>query len=307
LLVCLPIFTKAQASDPQHWAVSLSDDYYVLPDITYSTANNHELKLDLYLPGNPKQPAPTLIFIHGGGWVEGKKEYMALKLLPFMAMGFAVANVEYRLASSSPAPAAVEDCRCALGWVIDHAKDFKLDTARIVLAGNSAGGHLALITGMLPPQNPFDRQCPHVGNTRFTEGTQPPLKVAAIINFYGITDLPDLLDGPNAKHYAIEWFGSISNRDELARQVSPINNVRADLPPIITIHGDKDNIVPYSQAVRLHAALDKAGVPNRLLTIPGRSHGGFSKQEDLNSFDEIQEFLRKYKILEDGVKPHTSS
>ncbi len=95
----------------------------------------------------------------------------------------------------------------------------------------------------------------------------------------------------------MEWFGSMSNREDLARQVSPINYVRAGLPPIITIHGDEDDIAPYSQAVRLHAALDKAGVPNQLVTIHGRKHDGFNRQEMVSSYAAIREFLRKHSIL----------
>jgi dipeptidyl aminopeptidase/acylaminoacyl peptidase len=95
----------------------------------------------------------------------------------------------------------------------------------------------------------------------------------------------------------MEWFGSMSNRKELAQQVSPITYVRAGLPPIITIHGDEDDIVPYSQAVRLHSALDKVGVPNQLVTIHGAKHDGFSRQALIDSFATIREFLRKYNIL----------
>jgi dipeptidyl aminopeptidase/acylaminoacyl peptidase len=149
----------------------------------------------------------------------------------------------------------------------------------------------------VPAGNAFDRQCPADNSTRWNQATELPLKVAAIINWFGITDVRELIDGPNAKHYAMEWFGSMSNREELARQVSPMNYVRAGLPPIITIHGDEDDIVPYGQAVRLHAALDKAGVPNQLVTIRGRKHGGFNRQELLNSYATVREFLRKNNIL----------
>ena len=95
---------------------------------------------------------------------------------------------------------------------------------------------------MLPVNSIFDRQCPTNDSTRWTNGTEPQVHVAAIVNWYGITDVAEIIDGPNAKHYAIEWFGSISNRQELAQQLSPISYVRAGLPPIITIHGDEDNM-----------------------------------------------------------------
>jgi len=288
---------QAQSPGSDRWVDYVSGDYNIVPDITYSIRNNTELKLDLYLPNVQTTPLPTLVLFHGGGWVAGQKERNVMQLLPYLSMGWVVINVQYRLAPNSLAPAAVEDTRCALRWVYSQAKNYNIDTSRIVLTGGSAGGHLALITGMLPPQSVFDRGCPTDNSTRWIDGTEPPLKVAAIVNWFGITDVADLIEGPNAKHYAIEWFGSLSNRLELARQVSPINHVRAGLPPVITFHGDEDNIVPYSHAVRLHAALDKAGVPNQLVTIRGAKHGGFNRQALVNSFDAIREFLRKHKIL----------
>lgn len=130
--------------------------------------------------------------------------------------------MEYRIARNSLEPAAVEDCRCALRWATANAKQYILDASKFVLTGTSAGGHLGLITGMLPAQSVFDRQCPAADSIRWAKATEPEAKVAAIINWFGITDVADLIDGANAKHYAIEWFGSMGNRQELARQVSPI-------------------------------------------------------------------------------------
>jgi acetyl esterase/lipase len=288
---------QGQAPGPDKWAEYIAAEYDILPNITYATANNTELKLDLYLPRNRSTLHPTLMLFHGGGWVDGQKERNVLWFLPYLSFGWAVVNVEYRVARNSLAPAAVEDCRCALRWVTYHAKEYGIDTSKIVLTGTSAGGHLALITGMLPAQSPFDRQCPTDSSTRWREATEPQMNVAAILNWFGITDVADLIEGPNAKHYAVEWFGSLSNRQELARQVSPINYVRAGLPPIITIHGDGDDIAPYNHAVRLHAALDKAGVPNQLVTIRGAKHGGFNREVMVNSFAAIKEFLRKNNLL----------
>src|SRR5262249_33512934 len=122
------------------------------------------------------------------------------------------------------------------------------------------------------------------------------LKVAAIVNWFGITDVVDLLDGSNMKGYAVAWLSSMTNREEIARRVSPLTYVRSGLPPIITIHGDADPVVPYSHAVRLQEALNKAGVPNQLVTIPGGKHGGFSKDETLRAFTAIREFLSKHGL-----------
>ena len=108
---------------PAPVSVERMTDYLVYPHIVYRTANNVPLKLDLYLPpGERKPPVPVVMVIHGGGWVAGDKEEAGLTFLPYLAMGRAAVNVEYRLAESSPAPAAVEDCRCALGWILQNAE-----------------------------------------------------------------------------------------------------------------------------------------------------------------------------------------
>jgi acetyl esterase/lipase len=184
-----------------------------------------------------------------------------------------------------------------LRWITNHAREYSLDASKFVLTGTSAGGHLSLITGMLPANTVFDRQCVVDGGARWNTATVPEVKVAAIVNWFGIGDVADLLEGPNAKNYAREWFGSMNNPQELAKQLSPVNYVRAGLPPIITIHGEFDDVAPYSHAVRLHAALDKAGVPNQLVTIKGRKHGGFNRDEMVQSYAAIREFLRKNGLL----------
>lgn len=281
--------SQAQLSETATWAATIADTYRVVPNITYSVANNYELKLDVYAPRTTRGPNPILLFIHGGGWVVGTKEATFMWLMPYLEMGWAVVNVEYRLAKVSLAPAAVEDCRLALRWVFTHAKDYGFDTTKVVVSGGSAGGHLALTTGMLPFSAGFDRP-----TEWFIRNENP--KVAAIINWFGITDVADLLDGPNMKEYAVSWFGSMSNREEMAKRVSPLTYVRKDLPPILTIHGTADQLVPYSHATRLHEALTKAGVPNQLLTIPNGKHGGFTREEMLKAYTTIREFLAKHNL-----------
>ena len=283
--------------ETSRWVDYASVDYDVRADITYSVANNTDLKLDLYLPRDVKTPRPTLVLFHGGGWVDGAKERNVMYLLPYLSMGWTVVNVEYRIARNSLAPAAVEDCRCSLRWIVYHAKEYNIDTSKIVLTGTSAGGHLSLIAGMLPMGNPFDRQCPTDSSTKWNSGTEPEIKVAAIVNFFGIADVADLLDGPNAKHYAMEWLGSRADRVELAKQLSPVNYAKAGGPPVITIHGENDNVAPYSGAVRLHDALQKAGVKNRLITIKGRGHGGFSREEMVSSYAAVREFLQAAGVI----------
>ncbi len=281
---------QGQLSETAAWAATIADNYRIVPDITYSVANNYELKLDVYAPRATAGPNPTLLFIHGGGWVTGSKESAQMWLMPYFEMGWAVVNVEYRLAKVSLAPAAVEDCRMALRWIFLHAKEYGFDTTKVVVTGGSAGGHLALTTGVLTSSAGFDH--PLEWSTQ-----RQSIKVAAIINWYGITDVVDLLADPNTMEYALSWFGSMSNREEMAKRVSPLTYVRKDLPPILTIHGTADQLVPYSHATRLHEALTKAGVPNQLVTIPNGRHGGFTREEMLKIYATIREFLGKYNLM----------
>jgi acetyl esterase/lipase len=284
IAILLPVGGRAQQLSPTAtWAARAANQYQIFPSITYLVANNYEAKLDIYKRRDTTGPQPTLIWIHGGGWVGGAKESALMSLMPWFEMGWNVVNVEYRLGRVSLAPAAVEDCLCALRYVAANAKQYDFDTSRLVVSGESAGGHLSLATGMIPEAAGLDRQCPGV----------PLPKVAAIVNWYGITDVVDLLDGTNRKTYAVQWFGSMPEKEEIARRVSPLTYVTPGLPPILTIHGDADPTVPYTHAVRLHEALSKAGVTNQLLTIPGGRHGGFTPEERTKIFQTIQDFLTK--------------
>jgi acetyl esterase/lipase len=282
---------SAQLPDALRTAVLVNHAYDVNSNITYQVANNVELKLDVYHSREAKSPTPVVMMIHGGGWLVSNKDDYVLTAGPYLAMGFAVVNVEYRPGKVSLAPASVEDCACALRWIARHAKDYNFDLDKIILTGPSAGGHLALMTGMAPATAGFANECAYQDDPK-----KPDPKVAAIINLFGITDVADLLQGPNLRTYAVSWLGSAPGREDLARRISPITYVRPGLPPILTIHGDADKVVPYSHAVRLHEALTKAGVRNQLLTIPGAGHGWLTAEQDLLAFETTRAFLESLGI-----------
>ena len=187
LVLCLQlVFTPAawaQLSEAARSAVLISTDYEVLPNITYGIANNYELKLDVYRPTTAKAPTPVVMMIHGGGWIRHEKEEEVLSLLPYLEMGWAAVNVEYRLARVSLAPAAVEDCRCALHWIGRNAKKYNFDASKVVVTGGSAGGHLALTTAMIPASAGFDNGCVSEDDPKWSgPWTDPTPNVAAVIN-----------------------------------------------------------------------------------------------------------------------------
>jgi acetyl esterase/lipase len=314
LVALLPLLLLAGAAtakglpDALEATTLLGFQYRVEPDITFVNANGWDGKLDLYLPLHPAGRAPTFVYFHGGGWVTGSKDQASLEVLPYLAMGFAVVNVDYRLAQIAPAPAAAEDCRCALRWVFRHAQQYGLDPSRVVVGGVSAGGHLALLTAMAPTSAGLDRLCP--GNEE--------LAVAAVVNFFGIVDVLDVLVGAHARDFATGWFtggktegqtpavvdggaAKLTERAAMARALSPINYVRPHGPAVLTVHGDADPIVPYEHARRLSKALDDAGVPNKLVTVHGGKHGDFGGNDMVRSVRAVRQFLTKQRILRPDI------
>lgn len=271
--------------------LEIGDRYWMQPDVVYGSANNTPLKLDIWYPRDNPNPTTTVVYIHGGGWIFGSKEGAVYQLLPYLERGWRVVNVEYRMAGNSLAPGSVEDTRCALRWIYRNAAQWKFDTSKIILTGHSAGGHLSLITGMLPDGTALDNRC--YANEKYGD---VPMKVAAIINWYGISDVNDLIKGPNVRNYAAMWMGSLPNAEEVAKSVSPLTYVRPGLPPIISIHGDKDSVVPYSHSVRLHEALKKTNNVEQLVTIEGGDHGMFTKEQYTKGYDAIWKFLKDNKL-----------
>lgn len=281
-----------------HSQVAASDQSVVLDahvhgtaGVVYRTLPGWVGKLDLYLPTD-SGPHALLIYFHGGGWEHGSKEMIVPTVLPYLEMGFAVANVEYRLTREAPAPAAVEDARCAVRWLAAHAEQYHLDTARFVTSGGSAGAHLALMAGMLRGSDGLDGPC----------ATGPDPHIAAILDRFGITDVQELIAGPKRQHWAAEWIGERADRDSLARRLSPMSYVRAGLPPIVIVHGDADRSVPYSQSVRLHEALDHVGVPNLLITVHGGGHANhnFPDAEMIRIQRETEKFLLAHHVRASG-------
>jgi acetyl esterase/lipase len=254
-------------------------DYQIEANLRYSQYPETVLDI-LQSPAPALKNRPGIIVIHGGGWREGDKEAMVADFcMPFVQHDFVVANVEYRLAKAAPAPAAVNDVLQAAQWFRDHAARYKVDPDQIVVIGDSAGGHLALMVGMIPASATLG----------------PTIKIAGVVNFYGISDVADQLQGPHQQPYAVEWIPEQTGRMELARRLSPITYVRRGLPPILSIHGDADDVVPYDQSVRLTKALKATGDDAELITIQGGQHG-FTPDQVAKLWPQIFKWLKKRKI-----------
>ncbi|HEX6280064.1 MAG TPA: alpha/beta hydrolase [Pyrinomonadaceae bacterium] len=281
VLVGFAIFaaTTTSSAQKQTTFASVAEHYDVLPDQIYRSVGDWQGKLDLYLPieGNNH---PLVMFIHGGGWTQSSKETEVLYILPYLQQGWAVANVEYRLASTAKAPASVLDCRCAFEWIQENATRLKVDAKRIVVAGISAGGHLALSVATVEPID---------GKAECYKTSHKP---AAIVNLFGPSDINELIAGPKPFAQAVEWFRGVERPETVAELISPIKRLSKRTPPVITLHGVDDEIIPYSQSAELHRQLTKLGVRNRLISLRSEGHGGFSAAEWNSAYQQIFAFVR---------------
>ncbi len=250
-------------------------------DVVYTSGDGWNKKMDIYLPPKNNKPTPIIINIHGGGWVSGVKESQSNGFRVYFQEGWAVANIEYRMTKEAKAPAAIEDARCALAYLYKNAAALNIDTNRIVVMGGSAGGHLAMMTGLLGNDHRFDNNCMGFSN----------MKVAAIIDKWGINDVWAWAYCCKS-HSAQNWLAEKKKDESYAKSVSPITYVTKNSPPLFIVHGDADSTVPYEQSVILHDKLLNLGVKTEFITVPGGGHGKFTKDQMTNVIDSIVKFIK---------------
>ena len=239
-------------------------------DVEYANVDGHSLQLNLYVPKHVTQPAPCLVFIHGGGWSKGKKEDYLLYNVAFAERGYITASIAYRLSKVAKFPAAVHDVKCAIRWLRAHAADYQIDPQRMAAIGGSAGGHLALMLGLADDPE-LEGNGGHVDQSS---------RVQAVVNFYGVTDATT--ERAKNAQQVIDFIGAKYADNAAAYHLcSPIEHVTSDDPPVLTFHGTIDELVPVSQALRLHEQLDQAGVVNALDVLQGWPHA-MDIQVDVN-------------------------
>jgi acetyl esterase/lipase len=240
-------------------------------DLAYVTHGHPRQKLDLYVPG-VDGPAPLVVYIHGGAFRAGDKAQHPP--LEYLAEGYALAAINYRLSQHALFPAQIEDCKAAVRWLRAHAQEYGLDPRRVAVGGSSAGGHLAAMVGTAHHVKAFD-----VG-----EHLDVSSRVQAVLDYFGPTDflqmdahrppsgmVHDTPDSPESQLVG----GPIQENPNRVARANPITYVTADTPPFLIVHGDRDPLVPHHQSALLAAALERAGVPVTFYTVEGGGHGGF--------------------------------
>ena len=245
----------------------LYGDATVRKNIPYVTNPHPRQTLDLYLPkGAGGAPVPLVVWMHGGAWMLSNKDWNNVKYL--VKHGYALASVDYRLSGDAVFPVQIKDCNAALDFLLNKAASYGIDPGKFIVGGASAGGHLALLLGLARNERTFD--------------ADPAVRPFAILDFFGPTDLTTIIDevghghGREVQEDVVPGLlgGPLIKHMDLARSASPLTYVDSGNPPVLILHGDKDDLVPYSQSERLHSRLDDVGIRNELITVRGAGHDG---------------------------------
>lgn len=240
--------------------------------VTYSKIDEVELQLDIAYPKEAKCPYPTIVFIHGGGWSLGHRKTFRTAIQTAAKRGYVGATISYRLTEPDPVtklgkhpfPAQIRDCKCAIRWLRSMADKYHIDKDRIGVTGNSAGGHLSLLIGMAAGEKSFeDDRVP-----------DQPSTVKAVVNYYGPTELvSEYNEAEKVREYLVPLCnGTPETAAETYKRASPLTYVTKQLPPILTLHGEEDKLVPLSQAKKLDEALKRAGAHHEMQTFPNMGH-----------------------------------
>lgn len=277
----------ASTQTPPREPPKLPEGTIVHRDLPYVTSGHERQKLDLYLPKDGKQ-LPLVVIIHGGAFRGGSKDSM--NPVAFLADGYAVASINYRLSQHAIWPAQIEDCKSAVRWLRKNAAQYNLDRERFAAYGPSAGGHLSTMLGVTATIRQFD-----VGeNLQFSSAVQ------AVADFFGPTDFLQMDDhrlpngqihnNPDSPESQLVG-GAIQENKGKAARANPITYVARDAPPFLIIHGDTDPLVPHHQSQLLEIALKRVGVPVTFYTVKGGGHGRFT---DPKVPQLLNEFLAKH-------------
>jgi len=232
----------------------------------YVTRDETALKMDVFYPAATEEPTPAVVLVHGGFWFYGGAYMMQDWAVDLAAHGYTAASIDYRLLKDGYVyPAPVADVVAAIRHLRDSAEELNIDPERIGLFGVSSGGHLALLAGMADDRQLFDETLPQGQSA----------EVRAIVNIYGPTDFTG--DPAAAELWQVGLMtrfldASLDDDPQRWAEASPVTYAREDGPPVLTIHGVPDNIVPVTQARLLQEALEAAGQPHVYIELPWAGH-----------------------------------
>jgi len=232
------------------------DGVTVLPDIAYREGNN-AWKLDLAMSKEHSDALrPAIVYIHGGGWKKGDKRGKGIgAVLDYAAKGYVCISVNYRL--DVGIKACVEDVKCAVRWLRAHAEKYNVDPDRIGAAGNSSGGHLALMLAVCPASSGLEGDGPYQEHSSMVQSAHCS-STPIMPGFRGLRGKP---------------------ADPDVQKIQPMTYVSGDVPPLYFIHGTEDTKAPVRFLDDFVKALREAGAKDITYKryADGTGHGAYVK------------------------------
>jgi|HubBroStandDraft_6_1064221.scaffolds.fasta_scaffold26182_1 acetyl esterase/lipase len=271
---------------------------------TYKTVGNLEIKADIFRPDDASR-RPVLLWIHGGGLIRGYRMDINPRIkTSFLNAGYAIVSIDYRLAPETKLPQIIDDLRDAYTWLHDKGpRLFNVDTNRIAVAGDSAGGYLTLMTGFcVKPRPAVLVSLWGYGDITGDWYTKPSTFYRGKYPLIAKDDAWKLVSGPPLTNRSFSdqgsrrfylycrqqglWTTNVSGFDLRTTDRSltpycPARNVTKEYPPTLLIHGTDDTDVPHDQSVQMDKELTRTGVAHRFISAPHAGHdlrGGDPKQ-----------------------------
>lgn len=265
---------------------------YYLSENTVAYGSSEDQTLDLFLPAGKTGSAGLVVLIHGGAWVTGTKETYYAEARRMQALGYVAASINYRYLGKGVLPSdELDDITAAMAAVKTICAQKNIMLNRAALMGTSSGGHLALLYA-------------------YTKQAQSPVPVATVISSSAPTDFTDpaFLQGSAAGELAASAIGVTPQTLVALAQspfgqlfmtplakLSPAKQVTGSTVPTLMAHGKNDNIVPYSNAQRLDAALTENGVAHDFVTFPNSGHALLNDIDCTLQFQSLTtQYLARY-------------
>ena len=252
----MPFFYLGKNMKIQEGRVSIQEG------IVIGDGGRKSLKADIFLPPIEGKNRPAVLFIHGGGWMEGDRSQLRGYGILLARLGFVCMCNSYRLSSESIWPAQIQDVNCAIRYLRANATDLGLDPERIGVSGNSAGGHLSLMAAATNNDQDFEGEG---GNNEVSS------EVKAVCAIYPPTTIRQLEMINPLENAFLMLMGEEAKKEEYDK-ASPLNYVVEEYPPCMLIHGSTDNVVRLKESTKFYEKLIEFKRPASLHIFSEEEH-----------------------------------
>ena len=264
--------------------------------IVFAAVGQRELRLDLCTPAGDG-PFPLIVCIHGGGWQSGNRHAFSEATRWLARQGYAAVTVDYRLAPRHRFPAPIEDVKAAVRFMRANAARYNIDPDRIGVWGRSAGGHLATMVGLTDKEDGLEGEGGSADRSS---------RVQAVVNFFGGFDVRTLklssageaelregFGGKGLDGLVRDLLGTADRTDPIMKRAAAATYADTDDPPVLSVHGTDDVLVPIAEARSFNQALKDAGVDSSLVELSDAGHG-FAGRHQREARKVLLEFFDRH-------------